>query len=89
MQKLTGKLIETVALPSEKQVILRDSELKGFGLRLTPGGMSYVVEARVNGKTRRLTVGIADLLSVEDARKEAIRLLAQMTTGTDPQLDNY
>jgi len=45
------------------------------------------VEARVNGRPKRLTVGRADLLSVDEARKEAICLLAQMTSGTDPQVE--
>ena len=87
MQKLTTRLVEPVAIPRQKQVILLDSELKGFGLRVTAsGGKSYVVEARVNGKPKRLTVGLADLFSVDEAQ-EAICLLAQMTTGTDPQVE--
>lgn len=87
MQKLTAKFIENVKLPLKDQVIIRDSELRGFALRLTPGAMSYVVESRVNGKSKRLTVGRADLLSPKDARKRAIELLAQMAAGIDPQAE--
>ncbi len=88
MKKLTQKLVDSVVLPRQKCVILRDTELKGFGLRVSPNSRSYVVEARVNGKSKRLTVGRADLLSVEEARNKAIAMLAQMTTGTDPQEEN-
>ena len=83
---ITQKLVDSIPLPRQKQQIVRDSGLKGFGLRLTPGGMSFIAEARVNGKSRRMTVGRADLLSVEAARKEAMKMLAEMTSGADPQV---
>lgn len=89
VEKITEKLIETVVCQSQKQVIIiRDSELRGFGLRVTRAGQkSFIVEARVKGKNKRLTIGRADLFSVDSARKEAMRLLAQMTTGIDPQAE--
>lgn len=85
MQKLTQKLIETVKLPNEGQVIIRDSVLRGFGLRATPGALSFIVEARINGKNRRRTIGRVDLIGLDDARQRAMRLLAQMTDGVDPE----
>lgn len=82
--KITQKTIESIALPRAGQVLIRDGDLPGFGVRATSGGVSYIVEARVNGKSKRITVGRSDLLSAEDARAKAIKLLAAMTTGTDP-----
>jgi integrase len=85
MEKITAKLIETVSLSSQKRArIIRDLDLKGFGLRITSGAITFVVEARVNGTRKRISIGRADLLSVEEARAKAIKLLAQMTCGVDP-----
>ena len=81
---ITQKRIDSVVLPRQKQVIIRDSEITGFGLRLSPGGASFIAEARVSGKSRRITIGRAELFYVEEARKEAVKLLAQMTSGIDP-----
>jgi hypothetical protein len=33
---ITQKLVDSIPLPQQKQQIMRDSALKGFGLRLTP-----------------------------------------------------
>jgi len=86
-KSITQKFVESLPLlhPNQKQVIIRDSQLKGFGIRLTRGGSFFVVEGRVNGKTSRLTVGKTELLSVEEARKRAIKLLSQMADGIDPK----
>lgn len=51
MEKITAKLVESVSLSSQKRVrIIRDLDLKGFGLRITSGALTFVVEARVHGE---------------------------------------
>jgi integrase len=66
---------------------LRDDQLTGFALRLTPSGAkSFVVEARVQGRVRRYTIGPSKLFSVSDARLRARALLAGMHEGRDPQI---
>src|SRR5579883_2237470 len=87
MKKLTQKLIDSIALPRQGQQIIRDSQLKGFALRLTPGSMAYIVEARINRKSKRITICRADLVPLEEAKRKAIPLLAQMTSGIDPQVE--
>lgn len=88
MPKLTLKFIESKIQPPERgQIIYRDDLLRGFALRVTPGSMSYVVECRVNGISRRITIGPHGPLTPELARKEAQKLLALMTTGRDPVLE--
>jgi integrase len=83
--KLTAKLIERQPKPAHrKQAILRDSELKGFGVRLTPTTISYICEARVNGRPKRLTICRYPDLTPEEARKEARKLLGQMASGKTP-----
>ncbi len=88
MPKLTLKFIESKIRPPQRgQIIYRDTLLRGFALRVTPGSMSYVVECRVNGISRRITIGPHGPLTPELARKEAQKLLAMMTTGRDPVME--
>jgi hypothetical protein len=85
MPKLTKRFIESkIRQPNHGQIIYRDSELRGFGLRVTRGSMSYVVECRINGVSRRITIGPHGPLTPEFARREAQKLLAEMTIGRDP-----
>jgi len=86
MPRLTKEFIagEAVA-PAAGQIIYRDDELRGFALRVTPRGKSYIVEKRVNGVNRRITLGKCAVIPVELARKEALKVLADMTRGIDPK----
>lgn len=74
-------------MPRRGQVFYRDSALCGFALRVTAGSMSYIVECRVNGTNRRITIGPHGPLTPEAVRKEAQKLLAQMKTGRDPKVE--
>lgn len=87
MKHLTQKLVDPVALPRQGQEMIRDTEPKGFGLQLTPGGMFYVVEARVNGTCKRLKAGRVDVISVQDSRAEAKKKLARMADGIHPHTE--
>jgi hypothetical protein len=57
MAKLTKKFVNSVPFPEKGQMIFRDERMPGFGLRVTPGSKTYVVEARVHGVARRITLG--------------------------------
>ena len=84
--KLTAKLIGDISKPRKGQVIYRDDEVKGFGLRVTAGSKSYIVECRVDGKAQRRTLGRADLMTPEQARLKATEFLRLMTAGRDRRL---
>ena len=90
-QKLTKTLVNKIAIPEPmpngkpKHVFYRCSALPGFGLRVTSGGAkSFIVEKRINGKVKRLTIGKYGLLTVEKARIKAMELLGDITLGKDP-----
>lgn len=85
--KLTKKIVENAALPERGQRFLRDSELKGFGVRLTPGSRVYIVQGRVNGVDRRVTIGKHGVLTLQDARDKARKILAGMIDGIDPVVE--
>jgi len=81
---ITEDFIDNAVRPSSGQIIYRDSKLVGFGLRVTSGSKSFIVEHRVNGKNSRVTIGRADLFSVAEARDEGAQLLRQMIRGVEP-----
>ena len=83
--KLNKSTVEGCALPEKGYTTIWDDALRGFGLRVTAAGArSYIVQARVNGNTRRSTIGRHGLVTAEQARKEARQLLADMARGVDP-----
>src|SRR6185503_15527565 len=86
--KLTKKEIDRLTLPVSGQLIFWDSELKGFGVRLTPSRMTYVAQGRVQGRSVRVTLGRHGALTPDQARAEARKALGDMDRGLDRnQLD--
>jgi integrase len=84
MAKLTKRLIDATPFPRTGQVFLRDDNLKGFALRLTPGSKTFVLEKRIHGRPRRMTLGSYGALTVEQARIAAQEKLGQVALGEDP-----
>jgi len=84
MQKLTKSFLEKLVPADGKQLIIRDSELPGFGVRLSGKTKSWIVEKRVVGVNRRITFGNYPAMSCEEARQEARKILADIRTGVDP-----
>lgn len=87
MPKLTNFFVSTLPFPEKGQVFYRDSSLPGFGLRVTPTKRTYIVEARVNGILRRITLGDQSKMTATIARAKALKLLAQMAAGKDPTVE--
>lgn len=68
-----------------KQAFYRDSSIPGFGLRITSSGaIAFIVEKRINGKVKRITLGRYGNLTVEQARNMALEFLGKVATGRDP-----
>ena len=84
MPKLTKRLIDAVPHPNKGQLFIRDEGLPGFGLRVTPGSKSFILERRVLGRVRRMTIGPYGPLTVDQARKKAQQSIAQIFDGKDP-----
>ena len=86
--KLTNRLIETSSSP-DRETVLWDSTVPGFGLRVRPtGGKTFIFQYRFGSgryaPTRRITIGKASALTIEDARKAAKGHLADIALGNDP-----
>ncbi len=86
-QKLTKKVVECLHRPEKGQVLYWDTELKGFGIRATPNGLTFVVQSRVNGRNRRVKIGAYGPFTVDEARKKAMGYLRDMANGIDPNAE--
>jgi Arm DNA-binding domain len=90
--KLDAKTVAELSLDGKTDVIHFDADLAGFGyrIRLAAGGKvlrSWVVQYRRAGASRRLLLGSAGVLSAEQARAAAKKILARIALGEDPQAD--
>jgi integrase len=83
--KLTQRTVGALALPDGKsEAIFFDDALPGFGLRLQGTSRRYVVQYKLGSKARRMTLGSAAALRLDDARASATRILARVRLGEDP-----
>ena len=87
MANISKRAVDTM-LPTDTDAYLWDDELKGFGLKVTPAGRKvYLVQYRLGGRkgrTRRFTIGPHGKLTPDEARREAKRLLGEVSAGRDP-----
>ncbi|MEO5334994.1 MAG: site-specific integrase [Magnetococcus sp. YQC-5] len=83
--KLLKRIVDA-ALPGEKDYFLFDTDLIGFGLKVTPAGRKvYLVQYRINGAKRRVMIGVhGSPWTPDTARKEAARVLGMVAEGQDP-----
>lgn len=88
MAKLTKRFVERVA-PADKDQVMWDDALPGFGLRVKPTGVrSYIIQYRnAQDRSRRFTIGRHGTLTVDEARKIARDKLAAVASGEDPAAD--
>ena len=84
MPRLTKQVIDEIPFPSAGQVFVRDVELPGFALRVTKGQNSFILEKRIRGRMRRLTLGPYGPLTVDQARKLAAMHVGAIAQGADP-----
>ncbi len=66
-----------------KQIDYFDTELKGFGCRVSATVKTYFVLKRVNGRLTRVTLGRHGVETAEKARKDAIDALSDLWKGID------
>lgn len=87
--KLTKRVVDA-AKPSAKPYRLWDSEVRGFGLKVTPAGSkTYIATYRAGtgrkAPQREYTIGKHGTVTPEQAREEAQRVLSAVRLGADPQ----
>jgi integrase len=84
--KFTKAAVASLTLPPGKTDHIEfDDDTEGFGIRLrSSGSRVWVAQLRVNGRTRRLTLGSVGRIELEAARTAARRFFAESILGTDP-----
>ena len=83
--KITKKFVDSALCEEGKnQTIYWDSDLKGFGVRVTPTRKTYIVQTRVGGKCVRVTIGAHGTFTPEQARHDAKQTLVDMGRGLNP-----
>src|SRR5215216_5120650 len=85
--RLSEQFVKRLAPPERGNKITYDSDVKGFGIRVTAsGGRSFILNYRrkSDGLERRYTIGSIPAWSVSAAREEAKRLKRVIDGGGDP-----
>lgn len=83
--KLTKIAVEKLPFADKgKQVDYYDSELDGFGVRVSATGKKYFVRAHIGSRRIRVMMKSAQLISAEEARREAKAKIGTMAQGIDP-----
>ena len=88
--KLTKRACDQESYPEDKGSkgfhAVWDGELKGFGLRVYPGGKkSFILKYRIAGKQGIYSIGEYGKITVEEARLIAKNLFADIANGKDPR----
>jgi integrase len=83
----TKRLTERFALheKASEPTIIWDVDCKGFALRVLPSGVkSFIIDYRVDGRQRRMTIGRLGDWTVDGARSYARELKVRVDKGEDP-----
>jgi integrase len=89
-QRLTDTMARK-ALPAVRgSAIFWDAEVKGFCLRVSPGGgKSFMLDYRAEGRQRRITIGSYPDWSVAAAREAAKAMKREVDLGRDPMGERH
>ena len=85
---LTARLVRD-SRPGAGDTILFDRALPGFGLRIHPSGRKvYIVQARIDGRSRRMVIARHSDMDLAEARRRARDVLARIRARVLAQSDN-
>src|SRR4051794_5266701 len=79
--KLNQRTVASIQ-PGLRQIIWDDS-LPGFGVRITEGSVSFIVDFKVLGRRRRVALGSTSLLKYDAARDQAGEIIVSAKKGID------
>ena len=84
--KLTKRVVDAAEPPPKvAQAFIRDDQLLGFALRITrAGAKSFILEKRIQGQVKRITLGRYPEITTEQARAKAQQMLGEIATGINP-----
>ncbi len=86
-RRLTDAVIRALT-PNSRQTDYWCTDVRGFGIRLSPGGRrSFMVRYRLSGRYRRQPLGVYPQTSLADARRHARKVIGLVAAGQDPAHD--
>jgi integrase len=89
--KLTKTKVERLEAPTStgKQILYWDADNKGLGVLCSGKSnvKSWVVQANLNGKARRITIGPTNVLDPAQAWERAKPILSDIFAGVDPKAE--
>ena len=75
VQKIVQRTVKNLTASQGASRIIWDSEIKGFGVRITPAwAITFILNYRVHGRQRRYKIGRHPEWTAEAARAEAAKL---------------
>jgi integrase len=85
--RLTKRYVDSLRC-TDGDLVVWDDDLPGFGLRMRASGRRYyVAKYRAKGRQRWLTLGPHGVLTPEQARRQAARVLSAVREGADPAVE--
>jgi integrase len=89
-ERITDILARRADAGDRPQVVFWDAEVKGFGLRVTNrGAKAFILDYRISGRQRRITIGSYPDWSVAAARTEAGTLKREVDLDRDPMGERH
>lgn len=71
--------------PAQRRYTVFDQTLPAFGLRVEPSGVrTFQLSFRVGGRLRMATLGRLGVVTLDQARREAKKMIGQAAAGIDP-----
>lgn len=90
MPKLTQSFVRSLTLRAdEPQKFFMDDELTGFGLRVSQTKKVFYLQVRVGRRVVKRKIGEYGVKSVDQARKAALQMKAQLQSGIDPYAEKH
>lgn len=84
MVRLTKRTIASI-VPTGKDHFIWDNALPGFGVRVSPRGQkTYIIQYRHRGKSQRVKLGRFNLITADEARRDAKIILGDVEAGKNP-----
>lgn len=84
--KLTKTFIDRLELAEPgKTAFYWDSEVKGYGIKVSETKKVYIAQTKLNGRTIRVTLGTHGVVTEAQARDKAKKELMKISDGIDPR----
>ena len=84
MARITKRTVDALKA-GERERVVWDDDLKGFGVRVHPTGRKvYIVKTRYRGRPVKVTIGPHGAVTPAEARTRAAEIMSDARAGKDP-----